>query len=140
MKSAVSMMALSMSIFTDFTMASATPDVLCITPVGQLSELCTTIGGTCAEYYHWKGKNYCFRFCECDVGVACPTDEAHAIVRGTVKRPLTHYTCEPITEFPECEVGDVAIVNSGPGLRRVVKCICPWTYIYDGNSSHICKD
>nr|DAZ86970.1 TPA_inf: conotoxin precursor Tand01 [Conus judaeus] len=140
MKSAVSMMALSMSIFTDFTMASATPDVLCITPVGQLSELCTTIGGTCGEYYYREGKYYCFRFCECDVGMPCATDEAHAIVRGNETHPSTSYTCQPISEFPVCEVDDVAIVTADPGLHRVVKCICPWVYAFDGNRSHICKD
>uniref|UniRef100_A0A0K8TUF4 Ctr_SF1_1 conopeptide n=1 Tax=Conus tribblei TaxID=101761 RepID=A0A0K8TUF4_CONTD len=136
MKSAVFMMVLSTSIFVVFTKDSATPLVPCSKP----AEFCTTVGGTCGEYYRWGDRNYCFLFCECDVGTSCPTDEAHAIVRRNVTHPLTHYTCQPISEFPVCQVNDTAIVFLGPSLLKLVHCTCHGEYDDVGNGRVVCRD
>nr|ATF27517.1 conotoxin [Conus andremenezi] len=137
MKSAVFMMALSMSISIVFTKESAIPPgTRCSDPKGT----CPFTDGTCGAYYRSGNANYCFRVCKCKGTNDCLIDEDHALVRGNKTFPSTVFTCKPIREFRECKDGETALVYPQPGLIRQIRCLCSrgWRYEYAGNGKVKC--
>nr|ATF27767.1 conotoxin [Conus praecellens] len=137
MKSAVFMMALSMSISIVFTKAeeSVVKGVDCSVPKGT----CPFTDGTCGAYYYWGGAIHCFRVCKCEGTNDCLIDEDHALVRGNKSFPDTVFTCKPIREFTECDNGDIALVYTQPGLIGQILCLCSRGRRYEQAGSGIYK-
>nr|ATF27770.1 conotoxin [Conus praecellens] len=118
MKSAVFMMALSMSISIVFTMESAiAPGTHCTKPD---KGTCPFTNGTCGEYNRLGPFTYCDHYCTCEVTNICPTDKDHALEVET----RIFLTCQPISKIRECDTGEVSLDFRRLGIIGEVKCIC----------------
>nr|ATF27768.1 conotoxin [Conus praecellens]ATF27769.1 conotoxin [Conus praecellens] len=118
MKSAVFMMALSMTISIVFTMESAiAPGTRCSKPE---KGRCPFISGTCGQYNRLDDFIYCDHDCTCEGTNICPTDKDHALKVET----SILFTCHPISKIRKCDNGEVSLVFFQPGSIGLVRCIC----------------
>nr|QFQ61149.1 superfamily Tand-01 [Conus magus] len=136
MRSAIFMMALSMSISIGFATEWKPPTVPCSEPVKQ----CPATDATCGTYYYWSvdNKNFCFLVCKCGDQNTCLTDEDHAIVLGNETHPNTIYTCKPISKIPECDKDKTTLLPLG-GLLMKVPCKCLGGYQRLRDGSYKCR-